>query len=155
MPELVSILVLIAIFLVAALLPVHLGVLALGATYVVALIYGVAPEDIFNGFPSKLVILILGVTYLFSIAKANGTIDWLVDMSVKSVGERIALIPWIMFLVTAVIVSVGALNAAGIACVASVAMASAAKYRISQFLMVAMVANGANAGGFSPVSPLG
>ena len=97
----------------------------------------------------------LGVTYLFALARDNGTVDWLVDVSVRSVRGRIALIPWVMFGVTAVLTAFGAVVPAAVAIIAPVAMSFALRYQISVLLMGLMVINGATAGGFSPLSVFG
>src|SRR4051812_10780212 len=76
--ELISILVLVAVFLVATVLPIHMGVLGLVAAFGVGTAMGVSEDDIFAGFPGDLFIILVGITYLFAIATNNGTVDWLV-----------------------------------------------------------------------------
>ena len=79
-PELVSLYVLVAMFVIASWLPINLGVLALAASYLVGgLVGGLGPDEIFNGFPSKLFVLLVGVTYLFAIAQTNGTVEWMIE----------------------------------------------------------------------------
>lgn len=71
------------------------------------------------------------------------------------VGSRVALIPWVMFAITAVITSVGALSPAAVAIIAPIALSFAGKYKISPLLMGMMVIHGAQAGGFSPIAVYG
>ncbi len=155
-PEVISILGLVVVFLVATIWPVHMGALALVAAYFVGTY--VAGEDgdaILAGFPADLFLILVGVTYLFALAKDNGTVDWLVHMAVKSVGGRVALIPWVFFFVTAVITAIGAVVPAAVAIIAPMGMAFAKRYGIKPLLMGLMVINGATAGGFSPLSIFG
>lgn len=154
-PEIVSLVLLVAMFLIASFLPIHLGALAFAFTYGLSLAFGITSDEIFGGFPGELFVLLVGVTYLFALAQANGTIDWIVDRGVALVGGRIALIPWLMFGLTVLIVSLGALNAAGLACIAPIAMKSARHHSINQFMMALMLGLGSYGGGFSPISPLG
>ncbi|MDQ3484966.1 MAG: SLC13 family permease [Actinomycetota bacterium] len=158
--QLVSILVLVAIFLIATLLPVHMGALAIAAAFIVGMfvLEGAFDEKVdalAGGFPGDLFVILAGVTFLFAIAKNNGTIDWLVHAAVQSVRGRVALIPWVMFLVTAVLTAVGAVVPAAVAIIAPVGMGFARRYQISPVLMGLMVVNGATAGGFSPISIFG
>jgi di/tricarboxylate transporter len=158
--EFVSILVLCAIFLIATLLPIHMGALGIGAAFVVGMFVldGAADEkvdEIAGGFPGDLFVILAGVTFLFAIAKNNGTIDWLVHAAVQSVRGRVAYIPWIMFAVTAVLTAVGAVVPAAVAIIAPVGMGFAMRYKISPVLMGLMIINGATAGGFSPISIFG
>ena len=155
-PEVISILGLVVVFLIATIWPVHMGALALVAAYFVGTY--VAGEDgdaILGGFPADLFLILVGVTYLFALAKDNGTVDWLVHMAVKSVGGRVALIPWVFFFVTAAITAVGAVVPAAVAIIAPMGMAFARRYGIKPILMGLMVINGATAGGFSPLSIFG
>jgi len=158
--EVVSILVLCLIFLIATLLPIHMGALAIAATFVVGMFVLEGPfddkvDELAGGFPGDLFVILAGVTFLFAIAKNNGTIDWLVHAAVRSVQGRVAYIPWVMFLVTAVLTAVGAVVPAAVAIIAPVGMGFARRYQISPVLMGLMIINGATAGGFSPISIFG
>lgn len=155
-PEVISILGLVVVFLIATIWPVHMGALALVAAYVVGTYVSGEDEDtILAGFPADLFLILVGVTYLFALAKDNGTVDWLVNMAVKSVAGRVALIPWVFFFVTAVITAIGAVVPAAVAIIAPMGMAFAKRYGIKPLLMGLMVINGATAGGFSPLSIFG
>ncbi|MUO80611.1 hypothetical protein GOZ78_06595 [Agrobacterium vitis] len=154
--EILSIGLLVAIFIIATIQPINMGVLAFGCTFVLgSLIIGMKPADIFAGFPADLFLTLVAVTYLFAIAQINGTIDWLVERSVRMVRGRVGLIPWVMFLVAAIITGFGALGPAAVAILAPVALSFAVQYRIHTVLMGLMVIHGAQAGGFSPISIYG
>ncbi|MDP9408063.1 MAG: SLC13 family permease [Actinomycetota bacterium] len=157
-PQLVSILVLLAIFLIATVLPVHMGALAIVAAFVVGyFIFGgeEVADTIYSFFPGELFVVLVGVTYLFAIAKNNGTVDWLVSKAVSASGGRLAAIPWVMFAVTAAITAIGAVVPAAVAIIAPIGMQFARRYNISPLLMGLMIINGATAGGFSPLSVFG
>ena len=154
--EILSILVLIGMFVIATILPINMGALAFAAAFIVgSLIMGMAPNDIFAGFPSDLFLTLVGITYLFAIAQNNGTIDWLVERAVRMVRGHMALIPWVMFFVAAIITGFGALGPAAVAILAPVALRFATQYRISPVMMGLMVIHGAQGGGFSPISVYG
>src|SRR4051812_13034651 len=155
-PEVLSILALCAMFVVATILPVNMGVLAfVGAFLVGTLVAGMATKDIIAGFPGGLFLTLVGITYLFALAQNNGTIDWLVQLAVRAVRGRIAAIPWIMFFIAAVLTSVGAVSPAAVAIIAPIALGFAIQHKISPLLMGLMVIHGAQAGGFSPISIYG
>ncbi|MCM2438963.1 hypothetical protein HGO34_04440 [Agrobacterium vitis] len=154
--EILSIGLLVAIFIIATIQPINMGVLAFGCTFVLgSLIIGMKPADIFAGFPSDLFLTLVAVTYLFAIAQINGTIDWLVERAVRMVRGHVGWIPWVMFLVAAIITGFGALGPAAVAILAPVALSFAVQYRIHPVLMGLMVIHGAQAGGFSPISIYG
>ena len=154
--ELLSILVLGVVFLISTVLPIHMGALALVASYLVGtMVLGEDVDTILGGFPADLFLILVGVTYLFALATDNGTVDWMVARAVRSVRGRIAFVPWVMFGVTAALTAVGAVVPAAVAIIAPIAMGFARRYGIRPLLMGLMVINGASAGGFSPLSIFG
>lgn len=155
-PEVLSILILAVMFIVATVLPVNMGALAFVGAFVLGVfVLGMDTDQILEAFPGGLFLTIVGVTYLFAIAQRNGTVDLLVQGGVKLVGSRVALIPWIMFFVTAAITAVGALSPAAVAIIAPIALNFAAKYKINALMMGMMVIHGAQGGGFSPIAVYG
>lgn len=154
--QVISIIALVLVFAIATFSAVHLGALALVAAFIVgATVADESTDDLFSGFPGDLFVVLVGVTLLFAIAKNNGTVDWLVNAAVKAVRGRIALIPWVMFLVTAVLTAVGAVTPAAVGIVAPIGLGFAAAYGINPVLMGLLIANGASAGGFLPIGVFG
>lgn len=154
--ELISLAVLAIVFLVATVRGVNMGALALVAAFVVGLtVYDATTDEVLAGFPSGLFVILVGVTYLFALAKNNGTVDWIVHGSVRAVGGRVALVPWAMFLVCALVTAIGAVSPAAVAIVAPVAMGFAIRYEIHPVMMGMMVVQGATAGSFSPIGIFG
>ena len=159
--QLVLILVLLLVFLIATVLPVHMGALALVAAFIAGyFIYGLDEElpyddAVFSFFPGDLFVVLVGVTYLFAIAKNNGTVDWLVHAAVTASGGRLAAIPWAMFAVTGALTAIGGVVPAVVAIIAPVGMSFARRYGINPVLMGLFIINGATAGGFSPLSVFG
>ncbi|WP_031476103.1 SLC13 family permease [Streptomyces bicolor] len=155
-PELISILVLVVVFVIATTRSINMGALAFAAAFGVGtLVADLDADGIFAGFPGDLFVVLVGVTYLFAIARANGTTDWLVHASIRLVRGRVALIPWVMFALTGALTAIGAVSPAAVAIVAPIALSFAARYGISPLLMGAMVVHGAQGGGFSPISIYG
>ncbi|MEU0806847.1 SLC13 family permease [Streptomyces sp. NPDC005970] len=155
-PELISIIVLVAVFVLATSRSVNMGALSFAAAFGVGeLVADLDADGIFAGFPGDLFVVLVGVTYLFALARANGTTEWLVHAAVRLVRGRVALIPWVMFAITGVLTAIGAVSPAAVAIVAPIALSFAARYGISPLLMGAMVVHGAQGGGFSPISIYG
>ncbi|MDN4038301.1 SLC13 family permease [Massilia sp. YIM B02443] len=152
----ISICVLALMFVVATALPINMGVIAfVGAFLVGTLVAAMPAKAIMAGFPAELFLTLVGITFLFAQAQNNGTIDWLVRLAVRAVGGRIAAIPWVMFFITALLTSVGAVSPAAVAIIAPIALGFAAKYNINPLMMGLMVIHGAQGGGFSPISIYG
>src|SRR5215212_12034943 len=137
-----------------------MGALAFVATFIVAyFLYGNADGEyadmVFGFFPGSLFVVLVGVTYLFAIAKNNGTVDWLVHAAVKASGGKLVAIPWAMFAVTGALTAIGGVVPAVVAIIAPIGMSFARRYNINPVLMGLFIINGATAGGFSPLSVFG
>jgi Na+/H+ antiporter NhaD/arsenite permease-like protein len=155
-PELISILALVAMFVIATIRPINLGALALAGAFLIgSIVADMSEDDILGAFPGDLFAILVGVTYLFAIATNNGTVDWVVRASVRAVRGRIVAIPIVMFLLAALFTAIGAPAPAVAAILAPIAFGFAAEYGINAMLIGVLVAHGTNAGAFSPISVLG
>jgi Na+/H+ antiporter NhaD/arsenite permease-like protein len=155
-PEWVSIIALVALFVIGTLLPINMGALAYVAAWLVGVYsLGLSEKEILGGVSGDLILTLIGVTYLFAIAKNNGTVDLIVRSAVKAVGGRVALIPWVMFFVTALLTAIGAASPAACAIIGPIALGFAGRYKINPLLMGMFVVHGAQGGGFSPISIYG
>ncbi|MFC9690690.1 SLC13 family permease [Kribbella sp. NPDC056951] len=155
-PEWVAILALVALFVVGTVLPINMGALAYVAAWLVGMYsLHLSEKEILAGISGDLVLTLIGVTFLFAIAKNNGTVDLIVAGAVRGVRGRVALIPWVMFAVTAVLTAIGAASPAACAIIGPIALGFAARYKINPLMMGMFVVHGAQGGGFSPISIYG
>jgi len=155
-PEWVAILALIALFVIGTVLPINMGALAYVAAWLVGMwSLNLEEKEILAGVSADLVLTLIGVTYLFAIAKNNGTVDLIVSSAVKAVRGRVALIPWVMFGVTALLTAIGAASPAACAIIGPIALGFAGRYKINPLMMGMFVVHGAQGGGFSPISIYG
>jgi len=153
MNEIVAVSGLVITFALAMWRKINMGAVALVVAFILGTaVFGQSAKDIAAGFPGSLLITLLGVTYLFGMARANGTIDQIVGRAVGAVRGRVALVPWVFFLLAAIITGSGALSAATNAILVPVGLAFAQRYRISPLLVGLSIINGTNAGGFSPIA---
>ena len=154
--EWVAIIALVALFVVGTVLPINMGALAYVAAWLVGMYaLDLDEKEILGGVSGDLILTLIGVTYLFAIARKNGTVDLIVRAAVRGVGGRVVMIPWVMFAVTAVLTAIGAVSPAACAIIGPVALGFAGRYAISPLLMGMLVVHGAQAGGFSPISIYG
>lgn len=144
------------VFLVATLRPVNMGLLALAAAFLVGILLVDLPaKEILAGFPGDLVVVLVGVTFLFAIAERNGAIEWVVHGLTRMLGHRAVAMPWVIFVASGLLTAFGALGPAAVAIVAPVALRFAVQHGISPLMMGLMTIHGAQAGAFSPTSVYG
>lgn len=151
-----SVVILIAIFAAAVLLPVNMGLIGFAAALGLGLFgAGMNVGQVLAGFPADLFLTLLGITYLFGIASRNGAIDWLVARAAGLLGSHTALLPLLVFLVAGVLTALGAVGPAAVAIVAPIAMRFSRSHGFSPLMMGLLVVHGAQAGSFSPISIYG
>lgn len=72
---------------------INVGLVSLGLAFMLGLIGGVDTKVIFNWFPSKLFITLLGTMYFFCLLQENQTLELLSKKMVSLVGKHTYLIP--------------------------------------------------------------
>jgi di/tricarboxylate transporter len=150
---LVALLIAIAISLTSR---INVGVIAVAFAWIIGTtLAGQKPEQVAAGFPSALFLTLAGVTLLFALAEANGTLERLANRAVRLARGNARVIPAIFFLIALVLASVGPGAISAVALVIPMAMAISTRVGVPRFLTALVVANGANGGNLSPVSAAG
>ena len=153
---LVSLIALCIAIVVSGVARVNVGILAMSLAWLIGTyLAGMKASAIVAGFPLGLATMLFGVTFLFGLAQQNGTLGNLAGRAVGLARGRRGVVPLLFFLLPLILATIGPGNIAAVALIAPLDMAIAGRMRISAFLMTLMVANGANAGAFSPFAPTG
>jgi Na+/H+ antiporter NhaD/arsenite permease-like protein len=135
---------------------VNVGVVSLALAWLVGVYLGGIPlAQVIGTFPVQLFLTLAGVTLLFGMAAANGTIGRVAGRAVHLCRGNAGVIPVMFFLVAAVLSSIGPGNISTTAIMAPMAMAVGHQAGVPPFLMALMVGNGAQAGALSPFAPTG
>jgi di/tricarboxylate transporter len=151
-----SLLALIVAILVSCFTAVNVGFLAIALAFLIGhFVAGLKVAEILGGFPSSLFFTLVGVTLLFSQANVNGTLEKVARRLVRLARGNRGVIPIVFFGLALVLGASGAGGIAAAALLAPVAMRVAGEAGIGGFLMTLMLANGSNAGTFSPIAPTG
>jgi Na+/H+ antiporter NhaD/arsenite permease-like protein len=151
--SLIALLIAIALSLTSR---VNVGVVAIVFAWLIGtLMAGLKPDQVAAGFPSPLFLTLVGVTFLFALAEANGTLERMTNRAVRLARGNARVVPLIFFAVACLISTIGPGAIISVALVAPLAMAIGPRMGVSPFLTALMVANGANAGNLSPISATG
>jgi Na+/H+ antiporter NhaD/arsenite permease-like protein len=151
----ISLVALLVAIVISCFTPLNIGTLSIGLALLIGWVGHVKVATILQGFPTNLLILLGGTTYLFSIAQANGTLDKLARYAVASVRGRSALLPIALFFVAFGLSALGPGQITTSAILAPTAMIIADRVGINPLLMALVVGNGAQAGAMSPLAPPG
>jgi di/tricarboxylate transporter len=151
-----SLLALIVAILVSCFTAINVGFLSIALAFLIGhFAAGLKVAEILSGFPSSLFFTLVGVTLLFSQASVNGTLEKVAHRLVRLARGNQGVIPIVFFALALALGASGAGGIAAAALLAPVAMRVANEAAIGGFLMTLMLANGSNAGTFSPIAPTG
>lgn len=144
----------VGIFAIATLRKVHLGVIMFAAAAGIGIwLADMKLSEVIDGFPISILVLLVGVTYFFAIAQANGTVDRIIEAAIAKVGDNAFILPLVFFALTAGISAMGS-PLAGLV-MTPIGMPLAKKYGIDRMLMGLAIGCGLSAGGFAPTSLFG
>ncbi len=152
--QLSALAIFIAVFAIAAIRGVHLGIMMFAAaTGTGVWLAGIPLRDVVRGFPLNIMVLLVGVTYFFAIAHVNGTIDRLIKSVLRRAGKNAMVLPLVFFLLTSAIAAMGS-PIAGLM-MAPLGLPLARKQGADPVLMALAIGTGITAGGFAPTSLFG
>src|SRR5262245_14552497 len=153
---LISLIGLCIAIIVSGVARVNVGILAMSLAWLIGYyLAGMNVSAIMAGFPLGLATMLFGVTFLFGQAQQNGMLGNLASRAISLAHGQRGVVPLLFFVLPLILATSGPGNIAAVALIAPLAMAIAGRIGISAFLMTLMVANGANAGAFSPFAPTG
>lgn len=152
----ISLLVLALVFVVGTVSKLQMGIAAIvAATIVGPLVFGESVAELESGFPLSLFFTLVGVTYLFSIATNNGTVNWIVGQGLKLIKGQAKWFPFVMFGVTALLTAIGAATPAAAAILMPIALGFSRRNELNPLPMAMAIIQGATAGSFSPMGVYG
>lgn len=155
-PALLTLLALLLVIAGSLTSRINVGVLAVALAWPIAIFAAHWKMDAMMAtFPSTLFLTLVGVSLLFGVAQANGTMEAVAHSTVSLLRGRAAALPLLFFLMACAISTAGPGAISATALLAPLAMGIAVRAKMPVFLAALMVGNGANAGNLSPISAVG
>lgn len=149
----ISLIALLAAIIIGFVRNANVGILCMGFSMVLGLVFGLDAKEILSGFSSSLFIQMVGITYLFAIINSNGTLELLAHKMVGMVGKKKALIPFVMYILGFLICAVGPGAIPSLAIIPVIAIPVAVSAG-SNPIMTAIIGDlGVMSGRMSPLTP--
>ncbi len=154
--EIVTLLALILAIIIGFKKNINTGLVSILMAFIVGhFMLGLDGKEIVSGWPTNLFFILLGMTLLFGMAKANGTLILITKKIASLTKGNTKLLPIIFFVLTGVIAGIGPGNIAAVALMAPIAMELTDSEDIPEILMATMIISGSLAGALSPLAPTG
>lgn len=151
----ISLLVLALVVAVGFIKKINIGFFSVGAAFLLGMAGNLSAKAIVSGFSSSMFVTLVGVTFLFGMASANGTLDLFSKKVVALVGKRTYLIPILMFVLSVFISAIGPGHIAAGILMTTFAVYLAFELKINPMATALYAKLGANAGCASPLSLTG
>lgn len=131
------------------------GLVAIAFAVLLGRISGIKDAEIIRGFNTSLFVMLLGVSYLFSLCQINGCLDLLAKKVVALAGRRVYLVPVFVYIFATVLSALGPGTVPTMAIMMVFGMAMAAEMHIHPAMLSALTVLGASGGGVSPLAATG
>lgn len=152
---LISLIMLVVAIILGFSRKLNVGLLCIAFAVVLGPLSGFKEAAVIAGWSTNLFMMLLGVTFLFSIAQTNGTLELFARKVVALVGKQTKLIPVAVFLMTTFLAAIGPGTIPVMALTMPISMALAAETGITPLLLAPITVLGSAAGGISPIAPTG
>ena len=149
----ISLIALLAAIIIGFVRNANVGILCMGFSMVLGLVFGLDAKEILIGFSSSLFIQMVGITYLFAIINSNGTLELLAHKMVGMVGKKKALIPFVMYILGFLICAVGPGAIPSLAIIPVIAIPVAVSAGINPIMTAIIGDLGVMSGRMSPLTP--
>ncbi len=153
--SLISLLFLVACIAIGFVLKRNIGLLAIAMAVILGKLGGIDDSTIISGFNSNLFMILLGVSYLFAIARNNGTLEAVARKMIGLAGRHINLIPVIMVVSGALLAMAGPGTIPVLALMVMLSTALAKELGLDPMSFTVCCFMGAAGGGMSPIAPTG
>ncbi|MDY4969960.1 MAG: SLC13 family permease [Lachnospiraceae bacterium] len=131
----------------------NVGILCIGFSMILGVVYGISAKDILSGFSSSLFVQMVGITYLFAIINGNGTLELLARKLVGLVGKRKHLIPFVLYILGFAICAVGPGAIPSLAIIPVIAIPVAMSAGVNPIMAAIIGDLGVMSGRMSPLTP--
>lgn len=150
---LVSLIVLVAVILIGFFRKVNVGLVAILAVTIFGMFIGQSDSKTIGGFSASLFIMLLGVSFLCSVAISNGSLELMSKKFLKLSGGHAIVAPILIYLIGAGIAAIGpgCVPALGIVAALSLPLGKSTGYNSVMLALVGEI--GSFAGRFSPITP--
>ncbi len=156
MIEIISLLAIVVAIIIGFWKDINVGLIALVfALFVGYYLGGIPINTIISYWPMSLFFTTFGITFLFSIAKLNGTLEKLSKTIINQSRGKKILIPIIFYILALVLASVGPGNISTSALLLPIGLIIAFSANISVLMVSILIILGSIAGGLSPLAPNG
>lgn len=150
---LVSLIVLLLAIVIGFARNANVGILCVGFSMILSIVYKVDIKIVIAGLSSSLFIQMVGITYLFAIIQGNGILELLARKMVRLVGTKTHLIPFVMYILGFIVCAIGPGAIPSLAIIPVIAIPVAVSAGVNPIMTAIIGDLGVMSGRMSPLTP--
>lgn len=131
----------------------NVGLVSIALSMILGLVFDISAKELLKGFSSSLFFQMAGITFLFGIVKANGTLELTANKIIRLVGTNPIVISIAIFLIGAVLSAVGPGAIPCLAIMPVIAIPIAVSVGINPIMLSCIGDLGVQATRMSPLTP--
>lgn len=154
--EYITLIILVIAILVGYFRNVNTGLVGILFAFFVGIYFiKMSPKEVIAGFPTSTIFTLMGMTFLFSVAKVNRTLENVALSIARLARGNTKLIPVLFFLISLILAAVGPGPVVMVAIMAPITMAVGKEEGIPDMLTATSTCMGCLAGGLTAITPSG
>lgn len=151
--DVISLIVFIAVILLAFFRKVNVGVVALFAGVIAVRIFGMTDKQLIAGISASMFTTLVGITLLFAAVTQTGALDLLARKIIALAGNRMWIIPIMVYIAGFIVAGVGPGAIPALAIIPVLAAAIAVEVGFDPIMLVLIGEAGLMAGRMTPITP--
>lgn len=153
--EILSLLLLLVVIILGFLRKTNMGILAFAVGAIAVRFFGLTDKILIGCINVSLFVTLFGITLLFTIVKKTGALELLAQKIISAAGQKIYLIPVLIYLAGFLISVIGPGGVPALAIIPPLAVAIAIQCGYSPLMLALIGVAGMTVGRFSPIAPEG
>ena len=151
--DVISLILFIAVILLAFFRKVNVGVVALTAGVIAVRIFGLNDKALIGGISASMFTTLVGITLLFAAVTQTGALDLLARKIIALAGNRMWIIPIAVYIAGFIVAGVGPGAIPALAILPALAAGIAVEVGCAPSLLVLIGESGLMAGRMTPITP--
>ena len=105
--DVIALVIFLGVIVLAFVRKINVGILAVAAGVIAVRLFGMTDKDLIGGFSSSMFVTLVGITLLFATINATGALDLLARKIIALAGNKVWVIPIVIYIAGFVIAGVG------------------------------------------------
>ena len=151
--DVVALVIFLGVIILAFVRKINVGILAVAAGVIAVRLFGMTDKDLIGGFSSSMFVTLVGITLLFATINATGALDLLARKIIALAGNKVWVIPIVIYIAGFVIAGVGPGAVPALAIIPALGVTIALEVGYNPVMLALIGECGLMAGRMTPITP--